>query len=237
MFISVVIPAYNEEKYLPACLRALQQQTYPADRYEIIVVDNASTDRTAQIARSFGAKVVYEPAKGFAQARQAGFAAATGQVIASTDADTIVPPFWLERIAGHFERRPQLGGVCGPVHWFDGKRHEQLIMKYPVTWAIAISHLVGRPWWIGSNFAVSAKAFWLSGGFHGYDPNKLLGEDLYISLRISQVAPVLFDPDLVVRSSSRRALEGYRNYLYRMAVSTVRVTLLGQPPLPTPDIR
>jgi len=237
MFISVVIPAYNEEKYLPACLQALRQQTYPADRYEIIVVDNASTDRTAQIARSFGARVIYEPVKGIAWARQAGFEAATGQIIASTDADTVVPPFWLKRIAMHFERMPHLGGVCGPVYWPDGQRHERLIMKYPVTWAIAISHRLGRPWWIGSNFAVSARVFWLVDGFRGFDPNKLLGEDLYISLRIGQVARVLFDPELAVYASSRRAREGYRNYLYRMAVSAARVAFLRQPPLPTPDIR
>ena len=61
MFISVVIPAYNEENYLDRCLRSLREQRYPTSQFEVIVVDNASTDATAEIARRFGARVVSEP--------------------------------------------------------------------------------------------------------------------------------------------------------------------------------
>ena len=92
--LSVVIPAYNEEQYLPACLRALRQQK-DAPPFEVIVVDNASTDSTACIAGQFGAHVVAEPRKGVARARQSGFEAARAPIVASTDADTIVP-----RLAG-----------------------------------------------------------------------------------------------------------------------------------------
>ena len=60
--ISVVIPAFNEEKYLPACLEALKKQTFK--NYELIVVDNNSTDKTAQIAKKFGARVVKEKKQG-----------------------------------------------------------------------------------------------------------------------------------------------------------------------------
>jgi glycosyltransferase involved in cell wall biosynthesis len=64
MFISVVVPALNEEKYVGKCLSSLRAQSYPRELYEIIVVDNASTDRTAEIARGFGVKVVYESQRG-----------------------------------------------------------------------------------------------------------------------------------------------------------------------------
>jgi len=237
MFLSVVIPAFNEERYLSACLWALREQTYPADRYEVIVVDNASTDATADIARQFGVRVIHEPVKGIARARQAGFEAAQGQVIASTDADTVVPPLWLARIATHFTRDPELGGICGPVYWPDGRPYERLIMRYPITWTLALSNRVGRSWWVGSNFAVRAQVFWQVDGFRGFDPSRLLGDDLYLSAQVSRVARVLFDPDLAVHTSARRVREGYLNYLRRIAISTARVAILGQPALPTPDIR
>jgi len=237
MFLSVVIPAHNEEQYLPACLQALRQQTYPFEGYEIIVVDNASLDGTANLARKFGARVIHEPVKGIARARQRGFEEARGDVIVSTDADTVAPPFWLARIAGHFTREPDLGGVCGPVYWPEGRRHEQFLMKYPVTWALAVSNRIGRSWWIGSNFAVRADVFWLVDGFRGFDPGGLIGDDLYISSQVSRVSRTLFDPDLAVSASARRVKEGYLNFLRRTAVSTVRVAALRQPALPTPDMR
>jgi len=236
-FISVVIPAYNEEKYLGACLRALRDQTYPHDQCEIIVVDNGSTDATARIAREFGARVVEEPVKGIARARQRGFEAARGEVVASTDADTVVPPFWLARIAGHFARDPELGGVYGPVYWSDGRPHERLIMQYPVTWALMLSNRVGHTLWVGSNFAVRAELFWRVRGFEDFDDQTLMGEDIYLSLRLSRVTRIVFDPELIVYASARRAREGYLNFLGRVAASTARVVLLRQPPLPTPDIR
>ncbi len=237
MFISVVIPAYNEERYLGRCLQALCAQSYPASRFEIIVVDNGSTDATAQIARRFGAQVVEEPVKGIARARQRGFEAARGEVIASTDADTVVPPFWLARIAGHFARDLELGGVYGPVYWSDGRPHERLIMQYPVTWALMLSNRVGRTLWVGSNFAVRAEAFWQVQGFEDFDDKTLMGEDIYLSLRLSRVTRIIFDPDLIVYASARRAREGYLNFLGRVAASTAKVVLLRQRPLPTPDIR
>ena len=131
---SVVIPAYNEEQYLGRCLAALARQTYPADRFEVIVVDNGSTDTTAEIARRYGGvRVITKPRKGVARARQAGFAAARGAVIASTDADTVVPPFWVARIAEYFRADPALGAVYGPVYWPDGRQMEQLLVRYLIT--------------------------------------------------------------------------------------------------------
>ena len=234
MFVSVVIPAYNEERYLGRCLEALRAQSYPASQFEIIVVDNASTDATAEIARRFKTRIVREPHKGVARARQTGFEAARGEVIASTDADTQVPPYWLARIVGHFQANPALGGVYGPVYWYDGRPHEKIIMRYPVTWALMISNQVGRTLWVGSNFAVRRDLFWQVGGF---DIERLSGEDIDLSRRLRRVARILFDPDLIVYASARRAREGYLPFLQRVVISGVRTTLLRQPPLPQPDIR
>jgi glycosyltransferase involved in cell wall biosynthesis len=91
--VSLVIPAYNEENHLQACLQAACNQTIPF--YEIIVVDNNSMDRTAAIAKSFpGVIVIPEPKQGKVHARTAGFDAARGDIIGRIDADTVLPPDW-----------------------------------------------------------------------------------------------------------------------------------------------
>jgi len=237
MFISVVIPAYNEAKYIGDCLEALQAQTYPPQQFEIIVVDNGSSDDTARLARAYGARVVTELKKGVALARQRGFREARGPIIASTDADTCVPPWWLERIAVNFARDQGLGGVCGPVYFADGRPHERLLMRYPLTWAMNMANRLGRTWWVGNNFAVRSDVFWQVGGFSGFDNAGLAGEDIYLAQQLRRVTRLLFDPRLAVYTSARRAREGYFSFLQRTTANLVRVLFLRQHPLPWPDIR
>jgi glycosyltransferase involved in cell wall biosynthesis len=237
MFISVVIPAYNEAKYIGDCLEALQAQTYPPQQFEIIVVDNGSSDDTARLARAYGARVVMELKKGVALARQRGFREARGPIIASTDADTCVPSWWLECIAMDLARDQRLGGVCGPVYFTDGRPNERLLMRYPLTWAMSLANRLGRTWWAGNNFAVRSDVFWQVGGFSGFDSAGLVGEDIYLAQQLRRVTRLLFDPRLAVYTSARRAREGYFSFLRRTTANLVRVVFLHQRPLPWPDIR
>lgn len=94
-FVSVCIPVKNGEGRLENCLRSLMAQTYPKDRFEIIIADGRSTDRTADIARSFGARVLDNPRQIVASGRNVAFRAAHGDVVASTDDDCVLPPTWL----------------------------------------------------------------------------------------------------------------------------------------------
>ena len=97
MKISLVIPAYNEESYIGECIDC----AILASRgrvYEIIVVNNASTDRTKEIAIRKGVRVVDEPEKGLTKARQRGLIEATGDYIAYIDADTRMPNMWFDKI-------------------------------------------------------------------------------------------------------------------------------------------
>jgi len=233
--VSVVIPAYNEERYLERCLAALARQTFPAERFEIIVVDNGSTDATAEIAHRFGVRVVSEPRKGVARARQAGFAAARGEIIASTDADTVAPSFWVARIAAHFQGDPALGGLYGPVHWPAARSMERLWLRYPVTGVLWASNRIRRSLWWGSNFAVRREVFHRAGGFPVDWPS---GEDTDLSLRVSRIAPVRFDRLLVVYASPRRVREGWASLGKRTLVNAAsRFVLRRPPPLPMSDIR
>lgn len=99
--ISVVIPAFNEERLIQRCLRALVEQHDPPD--EILVVDNGSTDATVQLAQQFPeVRVLHETRQGVTYARRTGFDAARGDIIARIDADTIVHPTWCARIRADF---------------------------------------------------------------------------------------------------------------------------------------
>ena len=90
MRFSIIVPAYNEAAYLGRALDSLLHQDYNG-RYEVIVVDNNSTDGTAAIAAQYGVPVVTEPQQGVCAARQRGVDCATGEIIISTDADTTQP--------------------------------------------------------------------------------------------------------------------------------------------------
>jgi peptidoglycan/xylan/chitin deacetylase (PgdA/CDA1 family)/GT2 family glycosyltransferase len=199
--ISIVIPALNEEKSLPRCLASLLAQDYAGD-VEIIVADNGSTDATAAIAARFGARVVScpEPPSVF-YARQAGADAATGDIIAQADADTVYPPDWLGRIADRFARRPDVVAVTGRFE-YDGRAPWWGRLEYFLRHAAnRAGSLFGRPLVIsGATFAFRRAAFIALGGYRGLD----YSADQYgLAARLRKAGKVLYDKDLRVLTSAR----------------------------------
>lgn len=98
LFISIIIPVYNRAEHLQHCLTALTNQTIPSKEYEIIVVDDGSTDNTAEIGRQFGADIIKTSNKGPGSARNRGLERAKGDLILFLDADIITPPDYLEQV-------------------------------------------------------------------------------------------------------------------------------------------
>lgn len=99
MDVSVIIPCWNEERHLSRCLEALLTQTLTSDSYELILVDNMSTDRSVEIARQYASvKVLQETKQSSYAARNTGTRLAQGRILAFTDADCVVCPEWIERI-------------------------------------------------------------------------------------------------------------------------------------------
>ncbi|MEK7218099.1 MAG: glycosyltransferase family A protein, partial [Patescibacteria group bacterium] len=130
MDISVIIPAYNEEKYIGGCIESILAHK-PANLKEIIVVDNASTDRTAEAASSSPlVRVVREPKKGITWARQRGIREAKGDIIAFVDADSRVAKDWFDVINREFAANPSLACLSGPCTYYDLSA-----AKKAVTWA------------------------------------------------------------------------------------------------------
>jgi len=114
--ISIVVPAYNEERLIGDTLRELQQATTAFSRVgwesELIVCDNNSSDRTAELARAEGARVVFEPFNQIARARNSGAAAASGDWLVFVDADSRPNVALFEEVAEQIQTGSCLGGGC-----------------------------------------------------------------------------------------------------------------------------
>lgn len=111
--VSVVVCCYNAEKYLPKCLNALKAQTYP--NFEIIVVDDGSTDKTSEVAEKYGVRLIRIKHSGLPAARNVGVRSANGDVIAFTDADCVVESRWLEKLINKLTSGDYAGVIGGIV--------------------------------------------------------------------------------------------------------------------------
>src|SRR5581483_9075806 len=112
--VSVVVPAHNEEKNVAQTIEALLAQNYP--NFEIIVVNNASTDKTSEIVSKFPVKLVHEPRKGLLWARERGRVEASGEIIANIDADCLPDENWIHTAVAHFDSH-EVSAVTGPYDY------------------------------------------------------------------------------------------------------------------------
>ncbi|HOX25962.1 MAG TPA: glycosyltransferase [Candidatus Krumholzibacteria bacterium] len=174
--VTIVIPAFNEERHLEACLSSLRDLDYPRDRLEIIVVDNGSTDRTGTIARGGGARVLELP-RGFVGAvRNLGAASASGEFVAFLDADCVPLSTWLRDGVRALLDDPGLGAVGGiylapaQATWLEK------------AWAQRPQTRPGRVLGLaGSSLVVSRATFSALGGF---DETMTAGEDYEFCRRV-----------------------------------------------------
>ena len=209
MRLSFVVPAYNEEAYLPACLESIMAQTGElGDAVEIIMVNNASTDRTREVAMGFkGVRVVDEPRKGLTFARQAGFAASTGELIANVDSDSRLTEGWVATVLKEFAAEPKLVALSGPFIYYDMSPSQRFSVQifYLIAYLVyAVNRWVLRAGSMvqGGNFVLRRTALEKIGGFN--TAIAFYGEDTDIARRMNQVGEVKFTFDLKMFSSARR---------------------------------
>lgn len=205
--ISVVVCAFNEAAYLGPCLQSLSLQSRPPD--QLLVINNASTDRTREVAMSMpGVTVVDEPRKGLVVAREAGRRAATGDVLAYLDADCRAPREWLARVARRFEDDDRLVAVSGPYRFYDWDWLGRLLIRaYDFTLAPLTQLVVYRLLGIGTifyggNFAVRREALAAIGGFD--TRIEFHGEDTNLGRRLVPVGRIVLAGDCWLDTSARR---------------------------------
>jgi len=197
--ISVVIPAYNEEKNIEACLRSIGAQ---AERpYEVIVVNNRSTDGTGMKASKLADRVVFEPKRGVVHALNAGVKAATGDYVAFMGADCVADRNWIRAIRMALEQ-DDLIGVFGPIYSMD-RRSSKLRFSYYFIWHVVSKTLSHTPLAMapGGNCAIRRRAIIEAGG---YNPAMVPGEDIELARRLRKMGKLKFIENAKVFASTRR---------------------------------
>ncbi len=205
MKLSVIIPAYNEEKFIERCLKSVFENI--PEVTEVIVVDNNSTDKTSEIANKLSLqfpkiKVIKETNKGTNKARQRGFEEAKGELLVFIDADTSVPAGWYNKIVKNFSEDKNLVCLSGPVFFTDISRLMQIAAGfYFYILAMPIYYTIGYMA-IGANLVIKKDVLKKMGGFDiSID---FYGDDTDTARRASKFGKVKFSPDFVINTSGRR---------------------------------
>ncbi len=119
LFVSVIIPVFNDAKRLKICLEALEKQTYSKNKYEVIVVDNDSTENITDIVNGFEQSfTVFESQPGSYVARNKGISLAKGEILAFTDSDCIPSVNWIEKGVENILSIPNCGLIAGKIEFF-----------------------------------------------------------------------------------------------------------------------
>lgn len=199
--ISVVIPVRNGAASLPPLLASLRRQSLAPARFEVVVVDNASTDATRAVARAAGATVVEEPVPNRSRARNRGIAAARADLLAFTDADCVASEGWLAALLDCRERAPLLAGAVEVTTGQPPNAVERLEAR----WRFAQEHWVRQGWAATANLCVAREALDAVGGF---DPAYLeIGEDADLCVRAGRAGfSLAWCPGAVVRHEGERSL-------------------------------
>ena len=213
--VSVVVPVYNEERFIGPCLDAVLSQQEPF--HEVIVVDNNSTDGTARVLAAYHGRVTVlaEPRQGVQHARNAGMDAASGAVIGRIDADTRLPPDWSRRVRRAFED-PSVQALTGPATYYDVALAALINVGDAAIRRVWSVPPVGRmDWLFGANMAVRATAW------RGVRASLCAGpevhEDLDLGIHLHAAGlRIAYDPGLRAGTSARRIADrfgDYRDYL------------------------
>jgi len=199
MKISLIIPVYNEDRYIKDCLLSIANQTRQPD--EIIIVDNNSTDKTVAIAKQFPVKIIQERKQGMIQARNRGFDEAKYEVIARCDADTRPTQDWIERIAFDFEHNT-IDALTGPFAFYDLRLKTTFFTT--AYFDIFKPILKGKEVLVGPNMAITKK-MWIKVKPHVCLDNKKVHEDIDLAIHINDIGGIIMrDDSLIVHVSGRR---------------------------------
>lgn len=201
MKISLVIPAYNEEKYIGICLDSVIKNS-AGKLHEIIVVDNASIDSTAQVAgQRLGVRVIHEARKGTGNARQTGAEVATGDIIAYIDADSTMPPGWVSIIEQVFIDDTVVL-LSGPYKYNDSVRYPNWLLNS--IWIIFVPFAYWMTGFVGNggNCIVRKDALMKIGG--NDRSIAFYGDDTDLARRLHTVGKTVWKNNFNILSSARR---------------------------------
>lgn len=214
--ISVIIPTYNEERFLDKCLQAIENAFCQEDDYEVLVVDNNSIDKTQEIARKHGAKLIRNPDKKPATSRNVGARQARGTLLAFIDADCLIDRNWFRYLKQHFEDLEVVAAGTKVCPKFEGATWVELAsFRMNQRRGKELSGQTTHVKWLGtSNLLVRRISFEQIGGF---DQALHTGEDFDLGERLSEIGKVLMDKRIqtVHLRESKTLYQLFRRELWR----------------------
>jgi glycosyltransferase involved in cell wall biosynthesis len=230
--ISIIIPAFNEEKYLSQCLQSIYDNDRP-EILEVFVVDNGCSDDTVAIAQQFKYSKIHlvcELSKGPNFARQAGFKASAGDIIATIDADTMISKKWLDVLLKRFED-PKIVGLSGPYDYYDYPFVKRKFVFWLWKYLGLFSHIFTGFVVYGGNFAARKSALQKIGGFD--ESIVFYGDDANTGKRLSKIGKLPFDPSFTIQTSARRLkAEGMWRICWIYGVNFISEAIRGKPYTP-----
>jgi cellulose synthase/poly-beta-1,6-N-acetylglucosamine synthase-like glycosyltransferase len=180
--ISVIVPVRDGESTIADCLDAILATDYPEERREVIVVDNGSTDATADLIRARPVRYLHEPTRGVSHARNRGISESRGEILAFVDSDCIVESQWLTELARPFDD-PEVGSVAGDLqHAHPTTAAERQAARLLGNWQqFAFTSDPAYP--ITANAAYRREVLDRIGGF---DPHMTRAQDVELGLRFQE---------------------------------------------------
>ncbi len=209
--LSIVIPVYNEERYLKACLDSIKKQSVQPN--EVIVVDNNSQDSSVQIARCYRKiKMLHEPKQGVFYASQRGFSAARSDVIARIDADSLLPTYWVERVISDFSDNESLAATTGPVTYYDMPLPRHNWWFNHIMCAFTYKYSPTTPFLCGSNMAVRRRDW--QGLFKDLCTDRHIHEDIDMAIHFYLAGQkIKYNKLLLAGASGRRYNDTLRDFI------------------------
>ncbi len=225
--VSVIIATYNSKDLLMQCLRSIEGQDFPKNKYEVIIVDDGSEDGTLEAIRrrewKITVKGIKQNRKGPATARNLGVRKSIGEILAFTDADCVAPSKWIKNLVDFYKKNPDIVGIGGPLK--PSKRNlvaKLEILKNKILHGMSNGKVIGGeevPVGFTNNMSYKAEVF---RKFKGFDErfSKPAGEDFDLKQRICKAGykvayipnPIihmeLYDLDYLLRQILKRGTEG-----------------------------
>lgn len=203
--ISIIIPVWNGERRIVQTLEAIKAQTVKRDHFEVIVIDNGSTDGTANAVRSFDfVTLLSEPIPSSYRSRNRGLAVARGKYVLFTDGDCVPAANWIEQAFAVLERRPDAGVYAGDIVLFREEGARPVATCYEELTAFNQLYNTKHGYCVTANWLCRRDDLRAIGGF---DANLLSGGDAECSRRMVKAGhKIIYVPEMIVGHPTRATL-------------------------------
>jgi glycosyltransferase involved in cell wall biosynthesis len=215
--VSVIVPVYNGADMIGACLESLLNQTYPADAYEVIVVENGSTDDTTTIVEKYPVRLFHSDKRGPSPARNLGLARSEADIVAFTDADCIADTNWLSELVKLYAD-PEIGGVGGAILAYD-HADRSIVEMFSDEHSPLVNFVSGENEFLPHLYTANASYRRdLLNEVSGFNPNLVTAEDVDLAwrLQLQTGAKLYYAPEAIVYHHHRSTRIGlarqYRQY-------------------------